>query len=93
MRALGEEAQLEARLGAWASAQSQIIAGRETLTAALAEVTARFDGKPVDRPPHWGGFCLVPERVEFWQGKPDRLHERVSFTRTETGWTRSVLSP
>lgn len=81
------------QLGAWASRQSEPIAGRATLEAAFAEAERRFAGRPVPRPPGWGGWVLCPERVEFWQGRPGRLHDRVQFTLDGTEWSRSVLAP
>jgi pyridoxamine 5'-phosphate oxidase len=82
------------QLGAWASVQSEELDERSTLEDRLAAVTARFDGKPVTRPPHWGGFILIPDRMEFWQGMPDRLHVRTVFERTgpET-WDEKTLYP
>jgi pyridoxamine 5'-phosphate oxidase len=73
------------QLGAWASPQSEVIASREVLEARLAEVTAQFDGADVPPPPRWGGFRLEPDMVEFWQGRPDRLHDRLRFRRQATG--------
>jgi pyridoxamine 5'-phosphate oxidase len=67
------------QLGAWASAQSQIIADRRQLEDQLAEVTARFEGADVPRPPHWGGLRVVPHEVELWQGRADRLHDRIVY--------------
>jgi pyridoxamine 5'-phosphate oxidase len=84
----------ESQLGAWASMQSTVLRGREELDARLAEVRARFGANEVPCPPHWGGYRLVPERVELWQGRPSRLHDRLRYTRTgETSWIIERLSP
>lgn len=81
------------QIGAWASAQSRVIASRDVLEARIAEVEARFEGQPVARPPFWGGFGLVPERIEFWLGQDARLHDRHLYTHDDRGWTHSRLSP
>jgi len=84
-----------AQLGAWASEQSAPIADREWLEARLAEFDTRYP-ETVPRPPHWGGFRVVPESVEFWQGRPDRLHDRFRYTRDQgrpEGWSLERLSP
>lgn len=82
------------QLGAWASEQSTPIAGREELAARVAHLAHQFADGGVPLPPHWGGFRLIPDEVEFWQGRPDRLHDRILFTRnSESGWHRVRLSP
>ena len=82
------------RLGAWASRQGTPIESREVLAAALASVTARYPGEDVPRPDYWGGYRLVPEAVELWQGRPDRLHDREHFLRSaDGGWRSERLSP
>jgi pyridoxamine 5'-phosphate oxidase len=81
------------RLGAWASQQSSVIANREELEARLREVTLRFPNGDVPLPPHWGGFRVIPDEVEFWQGRADRLHDRLMYRRDESKWTISRLSP
>ena len=81
------------RLGAWASHQSSMIASREELDARLRDVTERFADGDVPLPPHWGGFRVSPDEIEFWQGRPDRLHDRLLYRRGERGWEISRLSP
>ena len=81
------------QLGAWASEQSQLLESREELERKYREVERRFEGQPVPRPPFWGGFRLMPERVEFWYGRPDRLHDRVIYTREGPGWRIERLYP
>jgi pyridoxamine 5'-phosphate oxidase len=81
------------QIGAWASAQSSVIADRATLEAAEQEVAKRFAGGPVPRPPFWGGYRLVPERVEFWQGRTNRLHDRLRYARRGKGWQIERLAP
>jgi pyridoxamine 5'-phosphate oxidase len=84
-----------AQLGAWASPQSQVIPSRRDLEERYAEVAARFpEGAPVPAPPHWGGLRVVPETVEFWQGRRDRLHDRLRFRRVSGGiWVVERLAP
>jgi pyridoxamine 5'-phosphate oxidase len=84
---------LGSRLGAWASPQSQVIAGRDELEARLAEVTARFAATEPTRPAFWGGYRVRHEGVEFWQGRPSRLHDRIRYTRAATGWRIERLAP
>ena len=81
------------RLGAWASAQSAIIEGRKVLEKRLEELKKQFKGEDVPYPTFWGGYRISPSKVEFWQGRPSRLHDRLLFTRTESNWEISRLSP
>lgn len=81
------------QMGAWASAQSTVIPDRAALEAAEQACQARFGDGPVPRPAFWGGFRLVPERVEFWQGRVNRLHDRLRYTRTATAWRVERLAP
>jgi pyridoxamine 5'-phosphate oxidase len=82
-----------AQLGAWASPQSTVIESREQLDRALAAAEARYGEGPVPRPEHWGGFLVRPERVEFWEGRPNRLHDRVRYERRGEGWRIDRLAP
>ena len=82
------------QVGAWASPQSQVIGSREELEAREADVATEFGGQdPLPRPPHWGGFILRPTRVEFWQGRPSRLHDRIVYEAQGPDWRRSRLAP
>jgi pyridoxamine 5'-phosphate oxidase len=80
------------RIGAWASPQSTVIASREVLEAAEREAMARFPAE-VPRPAHWGGYRVVPDSIEFWQGRPGRLHDRLRYVRDESGWRIERLAP
>lgn len=83
----------ESQIGAWASPQSGEIASRAALEEAAAAREEEFAGRDVPRPPHWGGYVLRPERIEFWQGRHGRLHDRLLYERAEDGWTRRRLAP
>jgi pyridoxamine 5'-phosphate oxidase len=81
------------QIGAWASAQSRPLADRAQLERALADVESRFHGQPVPRPPHWSGYRLLPDRLEFWHGREFRLHDRELFTFADGQWRASRLFP
>lgn len=82
------------QLGAWTSPQSQVIERREILVERLAETVERFKDRPVPRPDFWGGFRLRPTAIEFWQGRPSRLHDRIHyFKHPESGWVKQRLAP
>ncbi|MBA2673032.1 pyridoxamine 5'-phosphate oxidase [Ramlibacter sp.] len=83
---------LDSRIGAWASPQSQVIPGRSVLVTAAAKYGAQFMLNP-PRPPHWGGFRLVPDRWEFWQGRKSRLHDRLRYRQDSGAWVRERLAP
>jgi pyridoxamine 5'-phosphate oxidase len=82
------------QLGAWASHQSKVVSGRDELEAAYDEAAARHpDPEPVPVPDEWGGYAVRPDAVEFWQGRPGRMHDRLVYTRTDSGWSTHRLAP
>ncbi len=83
----------ENQVSAWTSQQSRVIESREVLEKRFQELVEQYRGKPVPRPPHWGGYRLRPLQIEFWQGQPNRLHDRIRYTRTDTGWKIERLAP
>lgn len=83
----------DSQLGAWASLQSETLDRRETFEARFEEVRAKYDGQDVPRPPHWGGYRVTPERMEFWEDREHRLHHRRLFLPANGGWTESLLYP
>lgn len=82
-----------ARIGAWSSPQSRIVKDRAALDALQREVERKFTENPLQRPDHWGGFIVRPDRIEFWQGRPDRMHDRLVYYQTEEGWSLHRLAP
>lgn len=81
------------RLGAWASEQSQVIRDREILEQRLEDLKTEYEHKDIPRPPHWGGFRIKPTEIEFWQGRSNRLHDRIRYRLTENQWVIERLSP
>ncbi len=81
------------QIAAWASPQSKPISGREELDALYAAVEARYAGGDIPLPPYWGGYCVVPAAIEFWQGRENRFHDRIRYERIADEWTRTRLAP
>ena len=85
---------VESRVGAWASPQSSVIAGRHIIEENVIKLKQEFEGKPVTRPPHWGGYIVMPHAIEFWQGRPSRLHDRFQYKIQDGGgWSLNRLAP
>ncbi len=83
----------ESQISAWMSEQSQVVDSRQTLESRKSEIVNRFNGNEIPRPAHWGGYVLIPERIEFWQGRPNRLHDRLVYIRQVEGWQVVRLNP
>ena len=83
----------DSQLGAWASDQSRPLDSRETFEQRFEDMQTRYDGQDVPRPPHWGGYRVIPERIEFWTDRRHRLHERRLFVRERTAWSEGLLYP
>lgn len=83
----------ESQVSAWMSEQSQVVESREVLEARKEDIVSRFAGMDIPRPLHWGGYAVIPERIEFWQGRPNRLHDRLIFLRQSQDWKVVRLNP
>ena len=83
----------ESRIGAWSSPQSNVIASREILEENVSEIKKKFEDKEVTRPPFWGGYIVKPDMIEFWQGRPNRLHDRIAYLRENDKWRIKRLAP
>ncbi len=81
------------RIGAWASPQSKVIVSREIIEEKVQELEKSFENKAIERPPHWGGYVVSPQLIEFWQGRPSRLHDRIQYTKAENAWKIERLAP
>jgi pyridoxamine 5'-phosphate oxidase len=83
----------DSQIAAWASDQSRPLSSRRELLRRFDQMKARFAGGPVPRPPHWSGFRVTPDRIEFWSGRPHRLHDRQLYVRRGTAWRHTLLNP
>lgn len=83
----------ESQLGAWVSNQSQVIPNREALEQRLAQLSQEYQGREIPRPPYWGGYCVIPHIIEFWQGRPSRLHDRLRYRLDSQQWLIERLAP
>ncbi len=83
----------DSQIGAWASSQSTVIKSRTEIEEKITILMKQYEGKDVPRPPHWGGYVVIPDRIEFWQGRPNRLHDRFLYEDTAEGWMVFRLAP
>lgn len=81
------------QLGAWVSPQSDVIPSRDFLEDRLVALEAQYEGKPIPKPPHWGGYVVAPTAIEFWQGRPSRLHDRIRYTKLDGRWVIQRIAP
>jgi len=84
---------VESKIGAWASPQSEVIPSREFLEDRFKNYEQQFSDQEIPKPPHWGGYIVKPSRIEFWQGRPGRLHDRIEYNKNNEGWTIDRLAP
>jgi pyridoxamine 5'-phosphate oxidase len=84
---------VDSQIGVWASPQSREVADRAQLEEQFAAASRKYAGQPVPLPPYWGGYRVSPARLEFWQGRAGRLHDRLLYVKSPAGWTRSRLAP
>jgi pyridoxamine 5'-phosphate oxidase len=83
----------DSQIGAWASPQSQQVAGKETLNELFEKYKTEFAEKPIAKPPHWGGYVVIPHYLEFWQGRPSRMHDRICYTLENNNWNIKRIAP
>jgi pyridoxamine 5'-phosphate oxidase len=81
------------QVGAWVSNQSRVVENRTILEAKLLDFEKEYENKPIPRPPHWGGYRLIPDKIEFWQGRPNRLHDRILYSKNDNNWKIERLCP
>jgi pyridoxamine 5'-phosphate oxidase len=81
------------QVGAWVSNQSKVVENRTILEAKLLDFEKEYENKPIPRPPHWGGYRLIPDKIEFWQGRPNRLHDRILYSKNDNNWKIERLCP
>lgn len=84
---------VESKIGAWASPQSEVIESRDFLESRFKNIEEKYSEVEIPKPPHWGGYIVKPSRIEFWQGRPGRLHDRIEYNKNNEGWTIERLAP